>query len=83
MKVSLKELFSFTPDPLGEDIGSVANAVVANYTLYEKERHSKRSKICSCQSCKLDAEEAEDRVKWAVEMGRYHLSNRKKRRASI
>ncbi len=64
---SLAELFTFDPDPQGEEIARVANVAVASYTLYEHETQKHRALTCKCHSCRQDLINAEDRVAWATE----------------
>jgi hypothetical protein len=65
---SLKELFTFDPDPEGQEIGRVANVAVANFALEQLETHKKRAEICGCAGCKNQLKDAEERIDWSVEM---------------
>jgi hypothetical protein len=65
---SLKELFTFTPDKEGQEIGRVANVAVANFALEQLEIQRKRAEVCKCAGCKNQLKDAEDRVGWATEM---------------
>ncbi len=68
MKVltSLKELFTFDPDPQGVEINRVGDVAVANYALREAVDQRHRAETCKCGSCKQALKEAEARVEWAT-----------------
>ncbi len=63
---SLKELFTFDPDPQGEEIARIANIAIANYTLREHEDQKHRALTCKCNSCRQDLINAEQRLEWAT-----------------
>jgi hypothetical protein len=81
MKVltSLKELFTFDPDPQGQEIGRVANTAVANYALEQLEAHKKRAEVCKCAGCRSQLKDAEERLDWASEMVTATLNRKGKR----
>lgn len=65
------------------EVEDQANLVVCMFALKEKTLKERRARRCGCVKCSADLEEAEDRVLWASELGRWHLSNRKTRRARV
>ena len=76
---TLKELFTFTPDPEGLEVNRVADVAVASYALKEGEIHEKRASICGCRNCKNDLKDADDRIRWAVNQGRWRLKHNNER----
>ena len=63
------------------EVADQANLVVCLYALGEKKKTEKMARKCGCSSCRLQLTNAQDRVDWAAETGKWHLSNRKRRRA--
>ncbi len=63
------------------EIEDQANLVVCQFALREEAKAKRSARKCGCRSCLSQLEDATDRVLWSSEMGPWHLSNRKTRRA--